>query len=220
MIKALVTLARTVGQSGYVLVFVFVVGCTASPGVPPSVRPELTPTGQLQAPRVSIRFSPVSWGSEEAAREYQAVWDAEGDRIVDAMEGVSGLKFVETRIEAIVYEGISRSGSQNSPMMMRASYPAATKKATLIHELGHRFISQLKRRPRDLDEHRVLFLVLYDIWLKLYGKGFADEQVDVEQARRGVYDYRAAWEWALSLNEGQRAARFKGIATANRGGVD
>ena len=202
------------------MAFVFIVGCAASPGVPPSVRPELTPTGQLQAPRVSIRFSPVSWGFREAAREYQAVWEAEGNRIVDAMEGVSGLKFAETLIEAIVYEGISRSGSQNSPMMMRASYPASTKKATLIHELGHRLISQLKKRPRDLDEHRVLFLILHDIWVKLYGKGFADEQVDVEKARQGVYDYRAAWEWVLSLDEGQRAARFKGIVTVNRSGVD
>lgn len=220
MISVSVALARTIGQCGYALTFAFVVGCTAPPGVPPSVRSELAPTGQLQGPRVSIRFSPVSRGFEEAAREYQALWDVEGNRIVEAMEGVSGLKFAESGIQAIVYEGISRSGSQNSPMMMRASYPAATKKAALIHELGHRLISQLKKRPRDLDEHGVLFLVLYDIWVKLYGKGFADEQVGVETARLGVYDYRSAWKWALSLNDGQRAARFKAIVSANQGGGD
>jgi hypothetical protein len=53
---------------------------------------------------------------------------------------------------------------------------------------------QLRRRPPGLDEHRVLFLFLYDVWEKLDGKGFADEQVEVEKRRRGVYDYEAAWE--------------------------
>jgi hypothetical protein len=83
-------------------------------------------------------------------------------------------------------------------MRMRASYPPETKEATFIHELGHRHLAQLKWRSPELDEHRVLFLVLYDVWESLYGQGFADEQVEVEKRRQGVYDYKTAWEWALA----------------------
>jgi hypothetical protein len=121
-----------------------------------------------QAQRVSIRFAPEAERFVEAAREYQALWEAEGDRIIEVLESVSDLKFPEREIQVVVYEGISRSGLAGSPMRMRASYPAGTKKATLIHELGHRHIAQLKRRPQELDEHRVLFLFLYDVWEHLY----------------------------------------------------
>jgi hypothetical protein len=169
------------------------------------------------APWVRIRFSPESESFAEAAREYQSLWEAEGSRIIAAMEHVSGLTFPEREIQAVVYEGISRSGSAGSPMRMRASYPAATKQATLIHELGHRHLAQLWRRPPGLDEHRVLFLVLYDVWERLYGKGFADAQVEVEKRRRGVYDYAAAWEWALAQSPEERTKRFSEIVRENQG---
>lgn len=171
-----------------------------------------------QAQRVSLRFSPESERFMEAARAYQTLWEAEGDRIIEAMESVSGLKFNERDIQVIVYEGISRSGSASSPMKMRASYAAGTKKATLIHELGHRHIAQLRRRPQGLDEHRVLFLVLYEVWERLYGQRFADEQVEVEKRRRGRYDYEAAWEWALSQSQEKRARRFRAVVRDNQGG--
>jgi hypothetical protein len=69
-----------------------------------------------------------------------------------------------------------------------------------------------------LDEHRVLFLFLYDVWGKLDGKGFADEQVEVEKRRRGVYDYKAAWEWALAQSKEERTKRFSEIVRENQGG--
>ena len=69
-------------------------------------------------------------------------------------------------------------------MMLRASYPPDVKKATLVHELGHRMNGQLRRRPRDIDEHRILFLYLYDVWESLYGKEFADQQVVIESGRK------------------------------------
>jgi hypothetical protein len=165
---------------------------------------------------VKINFSPEAEQFAAATKEYEALWQAEGDKIVKAMETVSGLKFAETEIGAIVFEGVSRSGRPGgSPMKMRASYPPDTKKATLIHELGHRHIAQLEKRPADIDEHRVLFLFLYDVWEKLYGKKFADEQVEVEKARRGVYP--DAWQWALSISKKERASKFEEIVKANRG---
>jgi hypothetical protein len=178
----------------------------------------LTVATSSTAQGVSIRFSPESEQFADAVREYQALWEAEGDRIIEALEHVSGLKFAEREIQAVVYEGISRSGSRGTPMRMRASYLAETKKATLIHELGHRHIAQLRWRPPGLDEHRVLFLFLYDVWERLYGKGFADEQMIVEKKRRGVYDYEAAWTWALAQSKEERAQRFKEIVRENQGG--
>ena len=96
-------------------------------------------------------------------------------------------------------------------MKLRASYPEGVKKATLAHELGHRLNSQLTNRPKEMDEHRILFLYLYDVWTKLYGKRFADEMVEVEKKRKGLYDYETAWEWALSMSESERAAKLKEV---------
>jgi hypothetical protein len=141
-----------------------------------------------------------------AAREYEQLWAAEGDRIVRAMESVSGLTFRDTAVRVLVYEGISQSGYRDrSPMRMRASYPPDTKKATLIHELGHRLQEGLFRR--DEEEHGPLFLWLYDVWVQLYGREFADAQVAVEKRRRGPYP--EAWDDALALSAAERAARWR-----------
>jgi hypothetical protein len=175
----------------------------------------LTVSLSSKAQHVKIRFSPDSEPLAAAAKEYQALWRAEGDKIVKAMEQVSGLKFKESEIEAGVFEGVSYSGYPGrSPMRMRASYPADTKKATLIHELGHRHLAQLEKRPADIDEHRVLFLFLYDVWEKLYGKEFADAQVEVEKKRRGIYP--EAWQWALSMSKKEREKKFEEIVKENR----
>jgi hypothetical protein len=56
-----------------------------------------------------------------------------------------------------------------------------------------------------------LFLVLYDIWEKLYGKEFADKMVDVEEQRKGIYDYEAAWKWALAMTKEERATKFRNL---------
>ena len=163
-----------------------------------------------QQPRVSISFTPEQEKFAEATKEYQSIWSAEGNRIIEAMESVSGLKFLEKEIKATVYEGVSFSGYRDSPMKLRASYPTDIKKATLVHELGHRFLERVPKTD-GLDEHRGLFLVLYDIWVKLYGKEFADKSVEVESKRKGLYDYELAWKWALSLSAEERASKFKAL---------
>lgn len=95
-------------------------------------------------------------------------------------------------------------------MKLRASYPPDVKKATLIHELGHRLLAGIPK-TNEIDEHRILFLVLYDIWEKLYGKDFADRMVEVEKKRRGRYDYESAWKWVLVMSKEERAAKFKAL---------
>lgn len=171
-------------------------------------------TGALaapQEPKVRMTFSPESERFFGAACEYENIWRTEGQRILDAMERVSGLQFFEKEIQAIVYEGVSYSGFGGRPMKLRGSYPMDVKKATRIHELGHRLTARIPK-SNEIDEHRVLFLILYDIWTRLYGKDFADKSVEVETERRGLYDYQSAWEWALSFSATERAARFKRLA--------
>jgi hypothetical protein len=99
------------------------------------------------------------------------------------------------------------------PMQLRASYPANTKKATLVHELGHRLITDL---VGDVEQHPTLFLFLYDTWVDLWGKEFADAEVIVESGRRGLYDYEGAWKVALGMTRQERAAEFKELLDARR----
>lgn len=162
--------------------------------------------------KLIINFEPLSNEKEllHAADEYREIWIKEGEEILKAFEKISGSKFEEKEIQVIVYEGISRSGrSKNDAMRLRASYPHDVKLATLIHELGHRFLFDFESKQHSLDAHQILFLILYDIWTELYGKEFADKQVAIESKRKGVYDYEKTWEWALSLGSVGRAEKFK-----------
>jgi hypothetical protein len=159
---------------------------------------------------VRITFVAQSDSFASAAREYQELWAAEGARIVAAMERVSGLRFVspvyaDTAITALVLERASNSGYRDTPMQMRASYPASTKRATLVHELGHRLQGGLFRR--DEEEHGPLFLWVYDVWVDLYGLPFANAEVAVER-RRGPR-YVAAWDAAMALSSEERQARWR-----------
>jgi hypothetical protein len=165
-----------------------------------------------QGPRVAMHFEPQSPTEAfiKAAAEYDALWKAEGGRMLDAMERISGITFTERDITAVIFESASYSGYGDQPMHLRASYPADVKKATLIHELLHRMLGRVKTTA-DIDEHRKLFLVLYDIWVALYGKEFADQNVAVESKRKGLNDYESAWKWALAMSPEERAAKFKAL---------
>jgi len=177
----------------------FVAGCT-----------RVATLSHVDASRAHVAFRSESGVYETATRDYDALWRQDGARIVATMERVSGLRFdsppyADTAISAVVFEGVSNSGFRESPMHLRASYPPATKKATLVHELGHRLQVGVARRGED--EHAVLFLWLYDAWVALWGQQFADEQVLVERARRGPYP--AAWDSAMALTREQRAAKWR-----------
>jgi hypothetical protein len=159
-----------------------------------------------------LDFVPESETFAAAVGEYERIWAADAARIVRTMQEVSGLTFTDTAVTAIVFEGVSSSGYRDTPMRLRASYPFDTKKATLIHELGHRLQSPLFRQEDE--EHGPLFLWLYDTWVQLYGKEFADAQVAIEKRRRGPYT--RAWDEALSLSPKQRAERWKAIVENQR----
>jgi hypothetical protein len=161
---------------------------------------------------VQLTFVAQSDSFAAARDAYEALWRAEGPRIVRVMEQVSGIRFdsppyADTAISAIVFEGVSSSGYRDTPMHLRASYPPDTRKATLVHELGHRLQAGVARRGED--EHEILCLWLYDTWVALWGREFADAQVVVERARGGPYP--RAWDAALALDAAGRAARWKAI---------
>jgi hypothetical protein len=172
-----------------------------------------TPQPTAAPTRVELRFVPASDDFAAAVREYGQIWTADGARVVAAIERISGLsfvydQFVDTSITATVLEKPSSSGFRDrSGMELRASYPSDTKRATLIHELGHRVMAGLYRR--DEEEHGALFLWLYDVWVALYGKAFADEQVIVERRRGGPYP--KAWDEAMHLSATERAAQWRAI---------
>jgi len=166
-------------------------------------------SASAQMSSLRVVFQPDSDRFAEAARDYGTIWAAEAARITAAMEAASGLKFEDREVQAVVLEAPSDSGYKEKPMHLRASYPADTKKATLIHELGHRLQSDLFRH--DEDDHKYLFLWIYDVWVNLYGRTFADEQVTVEKRRGRMYP--AAWEFALSSTPEQRAAKWKETLT-------
>jgi hypothetical protein len=161
------------------------------------------------ATRVNLTFTAEAEKFDAATEEYRGIWRTDGARIIEAMEQVTGVKFPETEVSVIVYEGVSFSGFRQIPMKMRASYPLDLKKATLIHEIGHRHLSQFRSITKDTDSHPLLFLWLYDVWVKLYGKEFADSAVTAESARKGLVDYEGIWKTTLALTEQERAAKFK-----------
>ena len=161
-----------------------------------------------------IDFEPESGRFNAAAEEYREIWRTEGERISRALEAATGLEMETGPIGAIVYQGISNSGYKRQPMRMRASYPPDTKRATLVHELAHRLISDFV--SKDGEDHPIIFLFVYDVWVQLWGQEFADEQVAVESERRGHYDYESAWRDALALGREGRAERWKQFLAEQR----
>jgi hypothetical protein len=171
------------------------------------------PAGRLEPhtrPRLRVVFVAETDSFQLAAHEYDSLWTSEGARITGALERAARLRFVDigdTDVVAIVFEGVSNSGYRDTPMHLRASYPTATKTATLMHELGHRLESELFHGSEN--DHPYLFLWLYPAWVSSYGEDFAREQVAVEKRRGGVYP--AAWDAALALSPRERAARWDSV---------
>lgn len=157
----------------------------------------------------TLRFSAREPQFESATAEYAAIWQAEGQKITDTLERHTGLRLKGT-IPVMVFEGVSHSGKGDQPMRLRASYPHNTKRSTLVHELGHRLLASIRVTP-EIDEHRKLFLVLYDTWVDLFGTDIANAQVAHERRLKGRYDYDAAWNWALSLTREQRKVKFRAL---------
>jgi hypothetical protein len=157
---------------------------------------------------LKLEFIPESKDFIDAAKSYSNIWNEYGQKIVQAIEETTKLKFKDKEIKAVVFEGIS----QSHPMRLRASYDEETKKATLVHELLHRISADyMLPIPEANDEisiglHKQIDLLLYDLWIELFGKDVADSQVKIESSR--IATYKDAWDWALGLTKKQRQEKF------------
>ena len=123
-----------------------------------------------------VEFTARTPDFTNAADDYRTLWAAEGPRIAAALEAATGVAFAGAPIEAIVTDGPPMTAYDGRSMRLRADYSPAYKKATLVHEMGHLIALRLPRTA-DLDDHRLLYLFLYDVWTDLYGRAFADRMV-------------------------------------------
>jgi hypothetical protein len=158
-----------------------------------------------------MAFTPTNPGFAPAADEYRSLWRTEGPRIVEALERITGLTFPSNRIDVIVSEGRPMTAYDGRSIRLRASYSPPYKKATLVHELGHRLALVLPNHG-GLDDHHLLDLFLYDAWCDLYGQAYADRMVSIE--RRIGPTYEEAWSWALAMTREERQARLKALRGA------
>jgi len=155
-----------------------------------------------------LAFAPTDPRFASAADEYRLMWESDGERIAAALERTAGHPFPPGRIEVLVSEGRPMSAYDGRTIRLRAGYSPAYKRATLVHELGHRLALAFPRRA-GLDDHKLLYLFLYDAWTDLYGREFADRMVAIE--RRIGPAYEAAWDWALAMTREQRQARLAAL---------
>ena len=162
----------------------------------------------IRAASPAITFTPIAPRFREAADEYRALWEQEGDRIVGALERAAGIPFPPAPIEVLVTDSATMTSLDGRTIRMRPFHGRDFAKATLAHEMGHRLALALPRTP-EMDDHRVLYLFLYDAWTDLYGRDFADRMVEFERSFHSNYDYDAAWTWALSMTRAERQSRLK-----------
>ena len=162
----------------------------------------------LPAGAPPLSFVPVEPRFADGAEEYRRLWEAEGPRIVAAMEAATGLEFPAEPIEVIVRQGAPMTAFDGRTIRLRANCSPGCRRGTFTHELGHRLALTLPRSA-ELDDHRLLYLFLYDVWIDLYGQDFADRMVRLERRIPDPYDYDAAWTWALSMTREQRQARLR-----------
>lgn len=162
----------------------------------------------LAAAAPPLAFTPVAPSFASAADEYRRVWDREGPAMAAALERAAGLRFPPEPVEILVSEGRPMTSFDGRTIRLRASYSPAYKKATLVHELGHRLALALPRGA-GLDDHRLLYLFLYDAWTDLYGRDFADRMVAIERRIGPAYD--STWRWALAMTRGERQDRLAAL---------
>ena len=160
-------------------------------------------------------FVAATAAHEYAAQTYRSIWKQDGARIIKALESRTCLKFSEPAVAALIDDAVSHSGGPEHPMGLRATYDLDVKRATLVHELGHRHLWQLTQRLDDLDGHQTLYLVLDRVWADVWGEEFAHHGVRTESSWRASYDYAAAWAWAQALTKDERSRLWNRLLTMN-----
>ena len=169
----------------------------------------------LAAAAPPVTFTPLEPRFEGTAGYYRQLWHAEGPRIMATLERVSGFAFPDRPLEIILRDGRPMTGYGCSAIRLRGTYMGPTAVGTLIHELGHCLAAAMPRSA-GLDEHRLLYLFLYDVWTDLYGSAFADRMVSLERRITTGFDYDGAWTWALAMTREERQTRLRALRGPSR----
>ncbi|MBI3572501.1 hypothetical protein HY091_03155 [Candidatus Kaiserbacteria bacterium] len=156
---------------------------------------------------LTIRFLPESdlKDYQKPCKEFETIWRADGDKIVSQLQSVTGLAFREREINAAVFSGPSHS----CPLALRAESDFINKRATLIHELGHRILrgrANMKRLSK-LENHKILFLVLPEVLLAIGGRELLDAAIAYDRALPHP-EYGEAWDYALAFTPEERRREF------------
>lgn len=76
----------------------------------------------------------------------------------------------------------------------------------MVRSKSLKILKLIKKSTEEL--HKVIDLILYDIWTDLLGKEGAEDNKEVEIGY-GNLDYKRTWEWALSFSKEERAKKFQ-----------
>lgn len=137
---------------------------------------------------------PVQQKISNAIREYEKIWNKEGELIVEKIQKISGMSFTTRDISGVVYEGKSMS----HPLMLRYDYSYDFKKAVLIHELLHILLVDNKiKHCNSISVHKEIYSYYYDILLDMYGKEFLSYVIEKESEFGDMY--RETWEAVKNL---------------------
>ncbi len=167
---------------------------------------------------LTINFYPDSDREvfEKAAREYEEIWQREGERIISSIYKNTGLNFFTKEINAIVYEGYSHS----YPLRLRASHSKVLKTTTLIHELFHRifldnkiqFEGKIYTKEWDRNVHMTLSMLLYFTLKELYNGDVLKENIKKES----IGDRARIWEEVLAIDDREKIKHIKSILASRQ----
>jgi hypothetical protein len=143
-------------------------------------------------------------------------WELHGPGILRAFEEKTGINFKEHQITVRINKDpdtSSYSGTRYQPMLISQAYTHSDgyeRLAVLTHELAHRLLdghgiwSEAKSKDARVSQnHKYIYLFLYDVWEAVFGKqqavlmGKFEEKIEDKR-------YQKAWLWAMSKSYVQR----------------
>lgn len=168
-----------------------------------------------------LLFKPATRNLDDAldAGYLQALWRPLEQSYFAALQEVAGLPFTHSianvrcgqyvsstsgRIgETAIKIGTHNTRADGSYVHTRRSDHSLL--AVLTHELGHRLLAEhgiLLRdsTPREnYESHRLLYVFLYDSWVKAFGEVVAG-RLAISEREVDHQEYADAWQWAMALD--------------------
>ncbi|HZU18514.1 MAG TPA: hypothetical protein VFD01_18160 [Candidatus Dormibacteraeota bacterium] len=151
-----------------------------------------------------------------AAEEYRAIWDADGDRLVEALTQISGLDFKGGFLHALVHAG----DTTTFPLLFKADLTRPLKQAALSRHLARRLLADhgldgpKKQERAEFASHANVNLILLDAWHQVWGEAFARDAIAAESQAAPVL--RRAWQLVLTLGPRGRQRQLLALTRPRR----